>query len=208
MKHSLPLRGLIALSILTVATPALADGLYLGLRGGWSTAESANLNGPGLGDIEYSNGYIVGGAVGYAWANGLRLEAELTRRSNDPDAIGIAGSNRSAEGEVTADAAMANLLYDFKLGSFPLEPYVGVGAGAVRVRTDDVRVANVPFSDDRDTVFGVQGIAGVSYAFTPRIRLTLDYRYMYAPDVEFSSGTRFDTNYRSQAVTAGFRFDF
>jgi len=202
------LRSLIVLSVLAAASPALADGLYIAGRGGWSSVETTNLHGTGLGDIEYSNGYIVGGAIGYAWTNGFRLEAELMRRANDPDTIGIAGARRDAEGEVTSDAAMGNLLYDFRLGSFPLEPYVGVGAGAVRVRTENVRINGGPFSDDRDTVFGVQGIAGVSYAFTPRVRLTLDYRYLYAPDVEFSSPTKFDTDYRSHAVTAGFRFDF
>jgi OmpA-OmpF porin, OOP family len=206
MRHSL--RSLIVLLVLAAATPALADGLYIAGRGGWSSVETTNLHGTGLGDIEYSHGYIVGGALGYAWANGFRLEAELMRRANDPEKIGIAGANRDATGEVNSDAAMGNLLYDFKLGSFPLEPYVGFGAGAVRVRTDNVRINGGPFSDDRDTVFGVQGIAGVSYPFTPRIRLTLDYRYLYAPDVEFSSPTKFDMDYRSHAVTAGFRVDF
>ena len=202
------MRGLIVLSVLAAATPALADGLYIAGRGGWNSVETANLHGTGLGDIEYSNGYIVGGALGYAWTNGFRVEAELMRRANDPDKIGIAGAVRDAEGEITSDALMGNLLYDVRLGTFPLVPYVGVGAGAVRVRTENVRIDGGLFSDDRDTVFGVQGIAGVSYAFTPRIRLTLDYRYLYAPEVEFSSPTKFDTDYRSQAVTAGFRFDF
>jgi OOP family OmpA-OmpF porin len=200
--------GLAVAGAVALAGAAHADGFYGAVRGGWSGAETANLRGSGLGDIEYAHGYIVGGAVGYAFANGFRLEAELTRRANDPDTIGVGGAQRGANGEVAALAAMGNLLYDIRLGSFPLEPYVGVGAGAVRVRTDDVRVGGATFSDDRDTVFGVQGIAGVSYAFTPRVRLTLDYRYLYAPDVEFTSPTRFDTNYRSQAVTAGFRIDF
>lgn len=203
-----PLRSLIVLSVLAAATPALADGLYIAGRGGWSSVDTTNLNGAGLGDIEYAHGYIVGGALGYAWTNGFRVEAELMRRANDPEKIGTAGANRDATGEITSDAAMGNLLYDFKFSSMPLEPYVGFGAGAVRVRTENVRINGALFSDDRDTVLGVQGIAGVSYPFTPRIRLTLDYRYMYAPGVEFSSPTKFDTDYSSHAVTAGFRVDF
>ena len=198
----------VGLGVLMLTAPAWADGFYAAGRGGWNGVQTDNLNDSGQGDAEYANGYIIGGALGYAWANGFRAEAEVMHRANDVDKVGFPGARQPATGEVTSWSGMGNLYYDFKFAGFPLIPYVGAGAGVVRVRMDDVRVNGAPLSNDNDTSAAVQGIVGIAYPFTPRAQITLDYRYMYAPSLDFKGPTNFDTSYQTQSVTAGIRVDF
>lgn len=198
----------VGVGVLMLTAPAWADGFYAAGRGGWNHVQGDNLNDSGQGDAEYSNGYIVGGAFGYAWTNGFRAEAEVMYRDNDVDKVGFPGARQGATGDVTSWSGMGNLYYDLKFPGFPLVPYVGAGVGAVRVRMDNVRVNGALLSNDNDTSAAVQGIVGIAYPFTPRAQVTLDYRYMYAPNLEFSGPANFDTSYQNQSVTAGIRVNF
>src|SRR5258706_15711207 len=99
------------LGAIALATPALADGFYAAGRGAWNGVDTANLNDSGKGDIAYENGYIVGGALGYAWTNGFRTELEVMYRANEAAKVGFPGARQPATGEVTSWSGMGNLYY-------------------------------------------------------------------------------------------------
>ncbi len=190
------------------ASAALAEenGLYLGAAGGLSIARDSRIVGTGIdSNAEFDNGLAGAGAVGYGFGSGLRAELELGYRENDVDSIGgLAGA-----GDVSAISTMGNVLFDFD-NSSRFTPYLGVGAGAARVDLDGASPVGGGSINDDDTAFAYQGIAGVSYRVSDRFKLTLDYRYFAAPDVEVttSTGVAVDTEYRSHSIMVGLRFSF
>jgi outer membrane protein OmpA-like peptidoglycan-associated protein len=83
----------------------------------------------------------------------------------------------------------------------------GGGAGAVHQQFDDGVI-----DQDEDYNFAYQGIVGASYELSPRMDLTLNYRYLRSDAAEFR-GAAGPTNFyetddfENQAVTIGLRFD-
>ncbi len=182
------------------------DGLYLGAAGGLNIARDSQVQGAGIDSkAEFENGLAGVGVIGYGLGTGLRIEFELGYRESDVDSVdGLAGS-----GDVNALSAMGNVLYDFDLGG-PITPFLGVGVGAAQVDFGGVAPVGGGSIGDDDTVFAYQGIAGVAYDISDQFKLTLDYRYFAAPnvDVTTNTGVNIDTDYRSQSIMVGLRFSF
>ncbi|WP_341705332.1 outer membrane beta-barrel protein, partial [Ferrovibrio sp.] len=165
------------------SAPAFAQsGPYVGIGGGASWLEDADITGAGnINSLEFDTGWagIVKG--GYALGNGLRPELELGMRSFGVDR---ANGGATSDGEAKLYTGFANLMYDFMpAGSW--SPYVGAGLGVARMTTD-VRVNNTT-SDDADTTWAGQAVAGVWYALDSNWLLSADYRYMYLGDTKFST---------------------
>jgi outer membrane protein OmpA-like peptidoglycan-associated protein len=111
------------------------------------------------------------------------------------------------------------VLYDIPLTQ-RLTFSVGAGAGAARTHLDAPNAGfpgpNAPV-DDHDWNFAWQGIAGLSYAVTDRIDLTLNYRYFRVEDADFQGvlllgGPPIPANHNfdpieNHTVTIGLRFD-
>ena len=182
------------------------SGLYIGAGGGLNIARDARVLGTGIdADTDFDDGLAGVGAVGYGFGNGLRAEIELGYRDSDVDSVnGLAGS-----GDVSALSAMGNVIYDFETGS-RFTPYLGFGVGGAQVDVDGAAPFGGGNINDDDTVFAYQGIAGVSYDITERFKLTLDYRYFAAPNVEVrtNTGVNVETDYRSHSFMVGLRFSF
>lgn len=115
-------------------------------------------------------------ALGYRWSPSLRTELEGSERMAK-----VTTFNDVAPwaGKQWDNSIMVNALYDVNLGG-PVTPYLGVGVGATELSWGaNFRVptqATPTVYDGEDTRVGWQGIAGVSYAVTPRISLALDGR--------------------------------
>ena len=98
-------------------------------------------------------------------------------------------------------------LYDIPVAE-KLNFTIGAGAGADFSRFDD----GSGFKDD-DTSFAYQAIAGLSYALTDRLDLTLTYRYLHVNTPSYSDTVgRFSEAYaledlEKHTVTVGLRYD-
>jgi OmpA-OmpF porin, OOP family len=99
------------------------------------------------------------------------------------------------------------VLYDIPLTDRMMVS-VGAGAGAVHTEFDDGVL-----DQDEDTAFAYQGIAGLSYALSPRTDLTMNYRYLRSDALEFQGRHAGHTDFydtddaENHTVTIGLRFD-
>ena len=189
------------------AAPALAqnEGFYVGGGVGASIAGDDNANTANTSTkLDYDWDWAGLGTVGYGFGSGFRIEAELSQRNSDVDSVaGAAGT-----GSMDATALMANLVYDIDTG-LGLKPYLGFGAGAVRLDAGTTAIAGSTL-DDRDTVFGAQGILGLGYAVTSQLDLFGQYNYLRTADADMrlANGNAVSVGYDSHALFVGLRYSF
>lgn len=174
--------GSVAAICLVVAAPAplaaqSALGPYLALGGGLDDMAERNLNINGHEvSSQWKEGWGAFAAVGYKWYFGLRTEAEFSGRVS-----WVKDFNHTAPwaGTQWDDSLMFNALYDFEFDS-PVAPYVGAGLGGTQVQWGNnfrVPTQATPTIYDAESIrLGWQTIAGLSYAVTPQIALTVDGR--------------------------------
>ena len=159
----------------------------------------------GSGEVDFDNGWGVAGAVGYSYPSGLRVEGELSYRTNDLDS----SEGVSLGGDVDALGVLVNVWYDFKTDG-KWKPYIGGGIGAAEVGLDLESVGGAPVSfSDEDWVFAYQLGVGVAFPVASKTMLSVDYRYFATSDPEFEeSGVTLDAEYRSHSLMIGLRFEF
>ncbi|WP_336814581.1 outer membrane protein [Bosea sp. MMO-172] len=131
-------------------------------------------------------------SVGWAFGNGLRIEAEYGHRTNKVDSFvttyGFPVTHDIRSGSITSDSAMVNLLYDIGATmGWPVHLTVGGGIGYARLNYNNVAVRardgttgyQTVRLDDDSSGFAWQGIVGLSYPIPsiPGLSLTADYRY-------------------------------
>ena len=195
-----------ALLVACGAAQAAEDGFYIGTAAGVNFTRDSKFSLTGSQPTaSYDTGFAGLASAGYGLGSGLRFEGELGFRDNDIDDIaGISGA-----GDVSALTIMGNVLYDIDLGG-RLTPYVGIGAGLAQVDFDGANPVGGSTVNDDDTAFAYQGIVGAAYEVSDRFKLTLDYRYLAAPNLELmtNSGASADSKYRSHSVMLGLRFSF
>ena len=191
---------------LPFAAQAQSSGYYLGVGVGADFQSDADLSGSGINtSLDTDPGPAGSLTLGYKYGNHFRTEIEGTYRNVDGDSV----SGTGAGGDVGAWSAMINGLYDFDTGS-SFTPYLGLGAGVVRVDYDGISPVGGSRIDDADTLLAAQGIAGVAYAIRDNLDLTVDYRYLLAQDPEFrtDAGTGVDSEFQEQRIMIGLRFTF
>lgn len=187
---------------------AAEDGPYVEGRLGISLPQDSELDSATTSqEVDLENGFVGNFAVGHGYGNGVRTELELGFRENDVDSV--SGGGGASTGDVSSWSAMVNALYDFN-ASGKLQPYIGVGAGIARLDVSGASPSAGTIIDDADTTFAWQGMAGVAYAVSERVKLTLGYRYFAVPDASFNSsaGTSFDSDYASHDILFGLRYSF
>lgn len=181
------------IAIVFVAPPAGAETWYAGGFGGINYTHDGNVNAAGT-KATYDVGLALGGFVGFFVQENVRLEAELSYRTNDRDTLGGAGVG----GSVDTVAVMANALFDFKIES-QVEPYIGAGIG----------FADVDYAVVDETVLAVQMIAGAGIEVSPATKLTVDYRLFITEDLEVGGGVGLgNIEYVNSAVLVGLRRTF
>jgi len=139
---------------------------------------------------EFEVGYVGVLSLGWGFGNGLRAEIEGNYRSNEVSDTKIGGQSiqgrASGTGTATSYGVMANILYDFDLGSSlgGIMPYIGGGVGYIWHDYQDVGAS---FSDGRKLVyngdtgaFGYQAILGAALPIdsVPGLAITAEYRFM------------------------------
>ncbi len=220
---------------------AAAEGLYAGLGGGFVFPEDSEINGqataafpvPVDATAKSDRGIAFSGAVGYRFAEGLRVEGELSYRKYDfktitvrepgglaailgplqsnPVALNTLRRTHELEGDLRSITLMANLYYDFDLG-LDFRPYAGGGIGLSRVSAGGVVSGNKTVDDD-DTVMAYQFGAGLGYKVGGSddrpVIFSLDFRHFATADPTFKgalTGTPFDAEIAGNYVGIGLRF--
>lgn len=187
------------------AAQSLSNSIYGELRGGASFLTDSELDAGGgaKADLEFDTGWLVEGAVGYAHESGFRGEVALGYRRNNNDELEGFGEQ---DGHFSAFNTMANAYYDINLGKMGAEgfaanitPFIGGGIGFAVLELDDGD------ADDTSTQFAYQGVAGVSYAFTPNWSASVRYAYFGTTEGSFDS---IDADYNSHNAIAGIRYNF
>lgn len=213
----------IALSTAVAALlPAMAmaeDSWFAALRGGavWSEDIRTTSSTTGLrGSTDLERGWAIGVGLGRTFGD-FAAELELTRRDNDVIEIGLANSAGlgtgnglfPGTGSTKSTALMANLYYMPNF-DFAVKPYVGAGIGFARLNYDDYAVGNVTIVDDSKTEFAYQAIAGLRYAISQAVDLTVDYRYLVAnkADLQDRLGRAFKAEYDTHTVMVGLLWRF
>ncbi len=160
---------------LATAAQAGERAWYLAVEGGvnWTDAQIGSvvasplcgLLGMCVADTSMDAGWAGFAALGTKIGENLNLEAEVGHRAS------VLGDR----GDVTNTTLMLNGRLDVPVsGSLAIS--LGGGIGVDWVATD--RSVPGPVSEDSDTVFAYQLIAGASYELSDQLDLTLTYRYL------------------------------
>ena len=237
------LGGAMMTCLCLATTGAIADGgFYIGPGAGLLFSEDSGTRAhpsgaypsPFDGTSTYDQGMAFSGVVGYRFAEGLRVEGELSYRKNDfdevtvrepgslaellppdlrqdPDALeGLKGTH-PADGDLSSVSLMINLYYDVDLG-LGFKPYVGGGIGLSRISMT-ASSAGRQTTDDDDTVFAYQFGAGLGYKVAGSddrpVIVSLDFRHYATAEPTFKgyvTGTPFDTEVGGNYVGVGLRF--
>jgi outer membrane protein OmpA-like peptidoglycan-associated protein len=216
----------LALALVTGAGTAHAQsGFYVGAAAGANWLADTDHAWPpaGVTALGWDLGFALSGSVGYAYGNGIRVEAEFSYRDNDADTLsGPAFGTVNAGGRARTYGLMLNALYDFNFG-WPIIPYVGAGIGYQWHQFGSVRSNVVGGTADFDGDFGnfaYQAIIGaaVPIAAVPGLSLTLDYRFMYVLEDDITgsftttAGARSSVTYKAESenhtVFVGLRYRF
>jgi len=188
---------------LAIAQPAMARAeYYLSAHVGGGRASDTTIDNAGAADhqIDHDLGFDVGIAAGYEQPF-FRAEVELNSRNGDVHRID--GEN-AREGDFTGYSAMANFYLDFE-NSSPVTPFVGGGAGVLRLSIDDLRSDSVTIGDESDSTEAWQLIAGAAVELDSRTSLDLTYRYFDCNELNWAGAT---IDYTVNSFVIGLRYSF
>ncbi len=208
------MRDVKILTVFSVAALALssqaiaaerATGTYIGAGFGANFTQGTDLSGNGTTtDLDHDTGYIGVLSLGHAYANGLRGEIELGKRSNSVNKSG----STSTGGNSKVLSAMINGYYDFATGTSFI-PYLGAGIGVGRLEVNATPVGTSSVKNS-GTGIGLQGIAGVGYQIDDNWTGSLEYRYysLQGADLELTNGSGVDADYNAHSIMVGLRYTF
>jgi outer membrane protein OmpA-like peptidoglycan-associated protein len=200
-----------AVGAILAAAPAFADeGWYVRGAVGYGAPGDTEVSGALAGEINGEGNLREALALGYEWADGLRIEGELAHRFNQTGAI---DGGPESDSDFQMWSAMANILFDFNPdGSY--HPYVGMGVGFTET---DAYIVGFPGSivvpgnlvqvHDDDTVFTWQVMAGVGWELTQRLTLDTEYRYVSVGPADYENGVNVDALAGHEAWV-GLRYSF
>jgi len=226
--------ALLAATILALPVAAKAQpisGLYIGGGAGVNIMQDEDAKvsilggGSASGHLQTRVGPAFDLSLGYGLGNGLRVELEGDYRYNGFKTDSNPGGFRGG-GNEQKYGPMVNVVYDF-VGLTPyVQPYVGVGAGYMWTKENNLHASGAAFTSsartDTDGSFAYQGIIGAALpiAGAPGLSLTADYRFMgLAGDRNYSgsvtnvightvpSNVKLDNDY-NHTVMIGFRYAF
>jgi OOP family OmpA-OmpF porin len=203
---------LAALAICAAASSAAAQvhekGPYIGAGVGINFQEDNNVPVSGVNrSASYNPGPVGIASFGYAFGNSLRLELEPGLRYNDLDTV----NGATAHGHTNIFSTMLNGVWDFENVStpvLPLVPHVGLGVGWAHIR-DSGTFGGGTLLGHTDA-FAYQVIAGAEYAFTPALKIGLDYRYFTGQDATYRNGSVITKvgDYDEHAILFTVRYSF
>jgi opacity protein-like surface antigen len=164
-------------------------------------------------DFNMDNGWIVGGAVGVKFANGIRAEVEVTHSDAPANTVEIGNLfSVPATGGIETNSLMFNAVKEFGKGRF--HPYLGAGIGLSSVDVDMIAGPGIRY-DGEEVVFAYHFLAGVGFDLTDRIQTFLEYRIGdHGNPSDIARNGAFGSDFGSmdvdwqQSVILGVRFSF
>lgn len=189
--------GLLAAAAVVFLSPqANAEAWYAGVFGGVNIVHDGNTGGGGV--ATYETGLATGGYVGAHVRENVRVEGELSYRTNDIESIGGAPTI----GEVDTMAFMANAFFEFgRQGSF--KPYIGGGLGFVDA---DFTIGGTQYDA---TELALQFIGGASMELSQDFLLTLEYRAFMTDGLSIGGGSGLGSvEYFNSGFVVGLRKNF
>lgn len=210
--HNNILRSAILIVPLALAQSASAQqengSIYISAFGGFSSPQGDNLtlDGATVG-LSYDSGTILGGAVGYASANGpYRAEVEFAYRSGDAGSFAPAFAT---EGDFASTILMLNGYYEIATSSL-LTPYVGAGVGYITEIDFDIDTGINAGEYNARGGFAAQAIVGAEYPLTDALSAYADARFLSAGTVNLTSqsGQTLSADYTTTDINLGLRFEF
>ena len=166
-------------------------------QAGWyseSTLLDADVSGTSLNstgrnvNAEFESDTAFGGAIGYQYDGGLRIEAEYLSTENDTSAIVFNGnsfSGNTVAGSLETQSIFVNAIKSF--GNSSIQPYLGVGIGFSKVESNIAYNPTLSASiNDDDTAFSYQFLAGIDVPFSKSFTGFVEYRYVDISDVSLS----------------------
>jgi opacity protein-like surface antigen len=160
------------LASLALALPASAGGWYASVYGGINADDVID-----VAFVESQTGAVVGGTVGRSTpVPGLRIEADLSYRTND---VEIFGGAINAAHDTTA--LLFNVAYDLDVDNDPVKPFIFVGIGGA---TTEATFENVALLRLEASGIAYQAGAGLNTAIWPGASIGVSYRFLQAPKVE------------------------
>lgn len=226
----------LALVVITATAAAAENGPYFSTALGLGAP--GDVDGTGGVNTRLGGGFSGNVALGYR-LGGFRLEAEISGQAYSVEGQTENGAMRFApfevEGKVSVGSLMGNLYYTIGR-SWPVRPYIGLGAGIAKVSARyfyvepdpptplERRIAFVvcPFCtlsesneiqvlDDSDEVRAYQVTLGATTRITESSEGFLQYRFFMTEDAEFADvgGNLFvQKGIRSHNVMIGARWFF
>ena len=173
---------LLALAALAYGSPALAgEGPFLSLSAGLSVPFDVNFhakNGAGTnGKVSLRSAAEIAGELGYTLPDGILLSLEVAHAAFGAGHTTVNGMENAVlpGGYVSESAVLANAAYEIPYRD-NINWIFGAGAGLAQVSPDLFDEADNRLSGNK-TTFTWQVLAGANWAFTPVLRLQLDYRF-------------------------------
>jgi iron complex outermembrane receptor protein len=188
----------------TGAAP-VANGLYVNQKAGWDLDAALGYSiGRLRGEVEAGYKRYNIGAIAY---NNASVPLLLQRDVATP----VAGLYGNAGGRTGVLSFLANGLVDLGAREARFGAFVGGGLGLARVASGHWaldKATSVAFSNDLQTAFAWQGLAGLRYALNRRTDVTIKYKYFVVPNLHLrtANGNEIDGNLKSHSLLAGLTF--
>jgi len=165
---------------------AASDGVYVRIGGGvafasdWAQDYTFNPNAAFAGSpptgqtVGNGDGYVIGGAIGFDYADGIRTELEYRYASTGIDAVTINDPTLGptlatpVNDDINVHFLMSNFYFDWRNDS-RFTPFIGGGVGGAFVENE---------TGVRDAALAYQGRAGVSFDVGGGFSLDTEYIYL------------------------------
>jgi opacity protein-like surface antigen len=139
------------------------------------------------------SGLGFGGSLGQIQGRNLRLELEVSYRSQDVNGLRLLDGDGTTEnlnlsGNFNTLAGMANAFWEFV--DFPnrrVKPYIGAGVGFVTAFPDFTIDGVAVNTDDHESSLAYQWIVGANYKLERQTDLFLEYRYFRADSLNLNT---------------------
>jgi len=208
---SMKLRLSLMTAAMALSFPSLAfaelEGVYVSGAAGGSYNENSTVKGSfGKGSALYNPDIAGDAALGYAFGNGVRVEAEGVYRNSIAQGIkgGIVAPGKT--GNLDAYGGIANVIYAYNTGT-AFTPFGGGGLGAINVNPQHLD----GLVDGNRMALAYQATLGVEYALASNLALSVAYKYLATPEyTKFmtGNGTLARVAYENHAVLLGVRYSF
>jgi len=216
--------GLAQLVLMASAAADVPKGMYAGVDGGlaWTSNITYTTGSTGTtcyppyyycvpyynyyNAVTFDLGYSAGAQFGYAFG-GPRVEFEYNYRNNGAATIYTTQGMQSATGSLTSNNYMVNAFYDFDTGS-KWVPYIGLGLGMADVKASMIKASSLTsgfsgYLDGSSSKFAVQFIFGAEYLATDNIGVFVDWRGLWASNVNLNYGMGCPSGGTSNCVQTG-----